>query len=69
MDHHRSSPSRATLSVLADQLDSYQGRLAELVTQCRSDDEHEVQVALVEAERSLRVAARHVRRALRCADT
>lgn len=62
-----SNPS-AALSVMADHLDRYQEEVGHHLTGYKAEDDGDIVVALVEAERALRHAARLVRKAAKTAD-
>lgn len=57
----------ATLAVIADHLERYHEQIGDLVPQYQADEHGDMINALVEAERSLRTAARLVRRAAKTA--
>ncbi len=64
--HHAGNPS-AMLAVIADHLERYYEQIGDMVPHYQHDDQGDMINALVEAERSLRTAARLVRKASKTA--
>jgi hypothetical protein len=64
-----SSTTVAELSAAAEAINGYQRRVAGLVASHASDDRDDLVAAIYEAERSLGVAERTLRRAIKVADS
>jgi hypothetical protein len=69
MASHTTGNPSATLAVIADHLERYHEQIGDLVPHYQLDEHGDMINALVEAERSLRTAARLVRKASKTAAT
>ncbi len=63
-----SHASAASLAVMADHVERYQQEVAELLPGYQLRQRDDIVTSLVEAERSLRTAARNLRRSAKLAD-